>query len=255
MKGRDTMPRLARNLLEGKKLFHVMVQGINKEKIFFEEREKYEYIKLMNKYKEEYELNVLAYCMMNNHAHMLIEVKNINKLTLYMHKLNTSYAIYYNKSKSRVGYVYRDRFKTQVIKDERHMYNCILYIHNNPVKAGVCKQAKEYKFSSYEKFLCKNNEQLLINIFVNRKEYINVHTIKELKDMNFLEDEEERNIDINNTINQYLIENKIHFLDLKLNKDLLKPITIKLKELYKLSNRKIADYLEVNREKIREILK
>ena len=47
------MPRLARNLLEGKKLFHVMVQGINKEKIFFEEREKYEYIKLINKYKEE----------------------------------------------------------------------------------------------------------------------------------------------------------------------------------------------------------
>lgn len=249
------MPRLARNLLEGKKLFHVMVQGINKEKIFFEEREKYEYIKLMNKYKEEYELNILAYCMMNNHAHMLIEVKNINNLTLYMHKLNTSYAIYYNKSKARVGYVYRDRFKTQEIKDERHMYNCILYIHNNPVKAGVCKQAKDYKFSSYEKFLYKSNEKALIDIFVNRKEYINVHTIKELKDMNFLEDEEERNIDISNTINQYLIENKIHFVDLKLNKDLLKHIAIKLKGLYKLSNRKIAEYLDVNREKIREILK
>lgn len=255
MKGRDAMPRLARNLLEGKKLFHVMVQGINKEEIFGEEREKYEYIKLMNRYKEEYKLNVLAYCIMNNHAHMLVEVKDINKLTLYMHKLNTSYAIYYNKNKSRVGYVYRDRFKTQVIKDERHLYNCILYIHNNPVKAGTCKQAKDYKFSSYEKFLYKSNEQMLIDIFVNRKEYINVHTIKELKDMNFIEDAEERNIDINNTINQYLIENKIHFVDLKLNKDLLKPISIKLKELYKLSNRKIAEYLELDKEKIRRILK
>lgn len=249
------MPRLARNLLEGKQLFHIMVQGIKKENIFYEEKEKYEYIKLMNKYKEEYKLNVLAYCMMNNHAHMLIEVNSINNLTLYMHKLNTSYAIYYNKNKSRVGYVYRDRFKAQVIKDERHMYNCILYIHNNPVKAGICKQAKDYKFSSYQKFLYKSNEQMLINIFIDRKEYINVHTIKELKDMDFIEDEEEKEIDINNTITQYLIENKIHFIDLKLNKDLLKPITIKLKELYKLSNRKIADYLEVNREKIREILK
>lgn len=255
MKGRDTMPRLARNLLEGKRLFHVMVQGIKKENIFYEEREKYEYIKLMNKYKEEYELNVLAYCMMNNHAHMLVEVKDINKLTLYMHKLNTSYAIYYNKNKSRVGYVYRDRFKTQVIKDEKHMYNCILYIHNNPVKAGICKQAKDYKFSSYDRFLYKDNEQMLINIFVNKKEYINVHTIKELKDMDFIEDEEERDIDIRNTINQYLIENKIHFVDLKLNKDLLKPISLKLKELYKLSNRKIADYLELDKEKIRRILK
>lgn len=249
------MPRLARNLLEGKKLFHVMVQGINKEKIFFEEREKYEYIKLMNKYKEEYELQILAYCIMDNHTHMLIEVKDINKLTLYMHKLNTSYAIYYNKNKSRVGYVYRDRFKTQVIKDERHMYNCILYIHNNPVKVGICKQAKDYNFSSYEKFFYKSNERRLIDIFVNREEYINVHTIKELKDMNFIEDDEEREIDIRNTINQYLIENKIHFVDLKLNKDLLKPISIKLKELYKLSNRKIAEYLELDKEKIRRILK
>lgn len=249
------MPRLARNLLEGKNLFHVMVQGINKEKIFYEEREKYEYIKLMNKYKEEYEVNVLAYCMMNNHVHMLVEVKSINKLTLYMHKLNTSYAIYYNKNKSRVGYVYRDRFKTQVIKDERHLYNCILYIHNNPVKAGICKQAKDYKFSSYDKFLYKDNEQMLIQIFVNKEEYINVHTIKELKDMDFIEDDGEREIDIRNAINQYLLENKIHFVDLKLNKDLLEPITIKLKELYKLSNRKIADYLDVSREKIRRILK
>lgn len=249
------MPRLARNLLEGKKIFHVMVQGINKEKIFFEEREKYEYIKLMNKYKEEYQLSILAYCMMDNHAHILIEVKDINKLTLYMHKLNTSYAIYYNKNKSRVGYVYRDRFKTQVIKDERHMYNCIVYIHNNSVKAGICKQAKDYKFSSYEIFLYKSNEQMLIDIFVNRKEYINVHTVKELKDMNFIEDEEERNIDISNTINQYLVENKIHFVELKSNNKLLKAISLKLKNTYNLSNRKISEYLDVNREKIRQILK
>ncbi len=255
MKGRDAMPRLARNLLEGKKLFHVMVQGINKEKIFYEEKEKYEYIKLMNRYKKEYKIDVIAYCMMNNHAHMLIEVKDINKLTLYMHKLNTSYAIYYNKNKSRVGYVYRDRFKTQVIKDERHMYNCILYIHNNPVKAGICKQAKDYKFSSYEKFLYKSNEQMLINIFVNRKEYINIHTIKELKDMNFIEDDEERDIDINNTINQYLIENKIHFIELKTNNKSLKDISLKLKNTYNLSNRKIAEYLELDKEKVRRILK
>lgn len=249
------MPRLARNVLKGKQFIHVMVQGINKEKIFFEEREKYEYIKLMNKYKEESELQILAYCIMDNHAHMLIEVMNIEKLTLYMHKLNTSYAIYYNKNKSRVGYVYRDRFKAQVIKDEKHMYNCILYIHNNPVKAGICKQAKDYNFSSYEKFLYKNNEQLLIEIFTNKEEFIKVHTIKELKDMSFMEDDEGKELDINNTINKYLIENKIHFLDLKLNKELLRPITIKLKKLYKLSNRKIAEYLDINREKIREILK
>ena len=56
-----------------------------------------------------------------------------------------------NKKRKRVGYVYRDRFKTQVINNEKHLYNCILYIHNNPVKANMCKKTSEYKFSSYKK--------------------------------------------------------------------------------------------------------
>ena len=99
------MPRMARNNLEGINLFHVMVQGINKEKIFKEEREKYEYIKLLKQYQDTYRLKVISYCMMDNHVHMLININEINELTEYMHKLNTSYAIYYNKNKNRVGYV------------------------------------------------------------------------------------------------------------------------------------------------------
>ena len=248
------MPRLARNKLEGKELFHVMVQGINKEKIFFEEREKYEYIKLLNKYTKEYDVNIVSYCIMDNHSHTLIHTKNIQELTKYMHKLNTSYAIYYNKNKSRVGYVYRDRFKAQVIEDEKHLYNCILYIHNNPVKAEICKQAGEYKYSSYKKFLKNENSKMLTSIFKSKKEYIIAHSKTNILTNDFIEVEEDKEKEIVDYIQNYLNINKIDKKDLYINKEMLIPIVLELYNIYKLSNRQLEKYLYVSREKIRKIL-
>lgn len=248
------MPRLARNIIEGKQFIHVMVQGINKEKIFYTEREKLEYIKLLNRYKDEYAIKIIAYCVMNNHVHILINTEKIDNLTKYMHKVNTSYGIYYNKNRQRVGYVYRDRFKTQVINNKRHLYNCIIYIHNNPVKANICKNANEYRFSSYKKFLYEENKDLMIKIFKNKNEYIKSNEIRNLTDMDFLEDETDNDTNITNTINDYFIRNKTNHLEIKLENKLLESITIELKNTYNLSNIKIAKYLGVSRYKIDKII-
>ena len=105
------MPRIARNLLQEKKIFHIMVQGINKEKIFKLGSEKRKYIKLIKENLEEYEINLISYCVMTNHVHLLVYSENISSITQYMHNINTNYAIFYNKSHNRVGYVYRDRYK------------------------------------------------------------------------------------------------------------------------------------------------
>ncbi len=247
------MPRLARNQLEGKQFIHVMVQGINKEKIFFKEREKLEYIKLLNKYKNDYNISIIAYCMMDNHVHILIDTGNINNLTKYMHKVNTSYGIYFNKNRNRVGYVYRDRFKTQAINNMEHLYNCVLYIHNNPVKAKICRRAKEYKFSSYKTFLYKENENIMIKIFGNKNAYIESNNNQNIIDMNFLEDENDNDENIKNTINDYFIKNKTNYLELKVKDNLLEPIVNELKKTYNLSNIKISKYLEVSKYKIDKI--
>lgn len=236
------MPRLARNELQGKQFIHVMVQGINKEKIFLMEREKLEYIKLLYKYKNDYNINIIAYCVMNNHVDTLINTENINNLTKYMHKINTSYGIYFNKNRNRVGYVYRDRFKTQVINNEKHLNNCIIYIHNNTVKANICKYANEYRFSSYKSFLYKRNENLMIKIFGDKSTYINSNKQQNLIDMNFIEDEIDNDIKIKNTINEYFIENKTNYLEIKIDTNLLEQITKKLKNTYNLSNIKIFKY-------------
>lgn len=246
------MPRIARKNITGEKIYHIMIQGINKENIFIKEQQKNKYIDLMKKYKNEYEINLITFCIMNNHAHLLIKVNKIENLTKYMHKLNTLYAIYYNKNEERVGYVYRDRYKIQIIKDRKHMYNCIIYIHNNPVKAKICKNIQQYKFSGYKDFFTENN-RTLNEIFENKNQYIKAHNANNIN-MNFLEDEEERKLEIKSEINNYLNEKKINILELKFNNQLLIPIIFKLKEIYNLSNEKIGKELNISKEKIRKIL-
>jgi len=128
--------------------FHIMSQGINKEYIFNSEDDKEKYMRIMKDTKEKIPIIILAYCVMNNHIHILFNEKNVEQLTKYMHKVNLLYAKYYNRKYDRVGYVFRDRFKVQPIYTEKYLCTCVKYIHDNPVKANICQKAQEYKYSS-----------------------------------------------------------------------------------------------------------
>lgn len=97
------MPRLPRNNIKTS-YFHVMVQGIDKEYIFNRKIDIKYYISILYELKDELNIKIIAYCIMNNHAHLLIHTNDVSNLTKYMHKTNTKYAIYYNKIHDRVGY-------------------------------------------------------------------------------------------------------------------------------------------------------
>ena len=142
------MPRLARECLETS-IFHVMVQGIKKEYIFKNDRYIRRYLKIINE-KLNDDIEIIAYCIMNNHAHLLIKTEKIEELSKYMQRVNTNYAKYYNYTEGdSIGYVFRNRFKSEPILDKRQLIQCVKYIHQNPVKANMVKKASEYEFSSY----------------------------------------------------------------------------------------------------------
>ena len=84
------------------------------------------------------------------------------------------------------------------------MYNCILYIHNNPVKAEICKQAGDYKYSSYKKFLKNENSKMLTSIFQSKKEYIIAHSKTNILTNDFIEVEEDKEKEIVDYIQNYL---------------------------------------------------
>ena len=108
------MSRQSRNSLNTD-YYHVMTQGVNKSYIFEKTEEKNMYIKYMNELKEEIDIKIIAFCIMGNHAHLLINCSNVNKLSLFMKRLNGKYGMYYNWKYQRVGIVFRNRYNCQGI--------------------------------------------------------------------------------------------------------------------------------------------
>ena len=185
----------------------------------------------MYKLSKEYGIKLIAYCVMNNHVHMLLETEELKNLTKYMQCLNTRYGKYYNKKYNRVGYVFRDRYKSEGIYSEEHLYSCIKYIYENPVKAGICKRAEDYPYSNYKRNVYKNCEE----------DYI------------FIEYEMDKNEICKKIINDFLEDNNINLMDMKNNKVKLQQIIRNLKNEYNISLRIIAEELNIGRETVRKI--
>ncbi len=145
------MPRIARNNYQSK-FFHIMTQGINKEHIFQKNTYKEYYLELLKHKLRDNDIKLISYCIMDNHAHILLFVPAIKHLSEMMSSVNTKYAMFYNNNLQRCGYVFRDRYKCEMIMDKTHLQNCIKYIHDNPVKAGICSNPIDYEHSSYRDY-------------------------------------------------------------------------------------------------------
>lgn len=233
------MARKSRNYMESS-FFHIMVQGLNKEYIFNSNIDKKEYLRIIQNTKIQYNIEIVSYCIMDNHVHLLVGVKKNEELSKFMHKVNTLYALYYNKKYDRVGYVYRNRYKSQIIYSEKQFYTCINYIHNNPVKAGICKNPYEYEYSSFKDF----DDGFKFDSNVHNEETGNI---------TFIEDEEQTENEIQELIENYLIYNSLKLEKLKENKENLKELIEILRNKYNISLRKIAMYLNIPRETIRRL--
>ena len=220
------MPRFPRNHIKTK-FFHVITQGINKQYIFNIETDIKYYIKIMYELQKEYNLKINAYCIMNNHAHILIETKYVEELSKYMQRLNMRYAMYYNKKYSRVGYVFRNRYKSEGIYNEKHLYSCIHYIYNNPVKAGICKKPEDYPYSNYKEIKYDKID-----------EYV------------FMDVEEDSEMLCKKIVKDFLCENNIELDELKKDEIKLKKLVNILKNKFNISLRKISKEIKINREKL-----
>ena len=210
--------------IHGSSLYHVMVQGINREYIFNNDEyiEKYKYL-IKEKLLDSHIL-IMAYCIMNNHAHFLIFSEKSQYLSKYMQKLNTAYSNYYNKNEKRIGYVFRDRYKTQDIYDKEQLIHCLAYIHNNPVKAGMVDKPYKYRHSSYNEFLGnrkiiseKSVEFIFGSIDKCREVFGQMHIGHEEIDFIDVKDKE-----IGEFIKEFENENRVDLKDIKNDKGLLK---------------------------------
>lgn len=234
------MPRHPRTYIKTN-LFHIITQGINKSYIFERSEDIRYYINIMKKLSKDQKVEILAYCVMSNHTHMLVKTNQIENLSKYMQRLNTTYGKYYNQKNNRVGYVFRNRYKSEGIYNGKHLYNCMRYIYNNPVKAGMCEEAEKYPYSNCKKMKEKYKEINRESNFDDKYTFIDVEETLPKK--------------YKNEIKEFLRKNETNLIDIQENKKQLKELITILKEEYNISLRKIAEETKLNREYIRRIYK
>ena len=132
-------------------IYHILFRGINRQQIF-EDHEDYErFLSLLKQYQETSGYTVYAYCLMPNHIHLLIKEGN-EDLGQSFRRIGASFVYWYNLKYNRVGHLFQDRYKSEPVEDDAYLLTVIRYIHQNPVKAGLCREPEEYPYSSFASY-------------------------------------------------------------------------------------------------------
>lgn len=145
------MPRMARKKSESG-IYHVIMRGINKQTVFVDEEDNEKFMQVLIDCKNKSGYKLMAYCLMGNHLHLLIKEEK-EELGLIFKRIGVRYVYWYNIKYKRSGHLFQDRFKSEPVDDAGYFLTVLRYIHQNPVKAGLCKDASEYKWSSYNDYL------------------------------------------------------------------------------------------------------
>lgn len=105
--------------------------------------------------KQDYAVDILAYCLMPNHFHFLLKQKNENGITNFVSKFTNSYTKYFNKKHKRVGPLFQGTFKAVHIEDTSQLLHVARYIHLNPIASFLIdsRNLERYLWSSYQEYL------------------------------------------------------------------------------------------------------
>jgi putative transposase len=140
------MPRRAR-VKSKTGIYHIMWRGANRQEIFHDDEDWPSFIEILKKYKVNCGLFVFAWCLMNNHVHLLIKEGN-EDISVSMKRIGVCYVRYYNFKYKTTGHLFQDRFKSEPVEDRKYLFTVVRYIHQNPLKAGMVSKVDEWQWSS-----------------------------------------------------------------------------------------------------------
>ncbi len=150
------MARLLRVQFEGA-IYHVALRGVEQRTLFTEERECARFLERVSDGRETHDVRVYMYCLMGNHAHMLVETPHAN-LDRFMHGLNTAYTVYFNRRHRRAGHLFQGRYGAVLVEGDEYLLRLSRYLHLNPAFTRKTKSLplkerlqylRAYKWSSY----------------------------------------------------------------------------------------------------------
>lgn len=171
------MPRSPRKLSEAN-LYHVFARGVGRQTIFEDTDDCVRFKDLLRAYARETAGSLLAWCLMDNHFHLLANME-MPELSKFMRRLEVTYARYYNSRYDRPGCLFQGRFGSEPILDDAQLVAAVRYIHLNPQKAGIAR-FDNYEWSSYREYVTKPDLceiGLVLDIVGSRNSFRKLHEI------------------------------------------------------------------------------
>lgn len=140
------MPRRPRQRAESG-VYHVVLRGVNRDAVFLEDEDFERFLNALRAVRDASGCRVLAYCLMTNHVHLVLRTTD-EPVGLVLKRLGIRYAGWFNRKYGRVGHFFQDRFVSRPVEDDAYLITVLRYVWNNPVKAGMCERAEDYRWSS-----------------------------------------------------------------------------------------------------------
>ena len=125
-----------------------MIRGINRQNIFEEDEDRLCFMKILDHCKEISGFKLYAFVLMSNHVHLLIEPSG-EALNVVFTRIETRYAMWFNRKYQRTGYLFQNRFQSEAVETEQYFMTVLRYILQNPMKAGMENRPGSYRWSSY----------------------------------------------------------------------------------------------------------
>jgi REP element-mobilizing transposase RayT len=133
-------------------IFHVVARGNERRPVFRDDHDRESFLQLLGKVAEQYGWNVLCYCLMTNHYHVLVLTQKPT-LARGMRQLNGVYAQRFNRRHNRIGHLWQGRYKSVLVQSDRHLWLGVRYIVRNPIRAQLTDSVGEWRWTSHSAML------------------------------------------------------------------------------------------------------
>jgi len=154
------MPRIARIIAAGYP-HHITQRGNNRTAVFFDDEDRQTYLKLLSGYAQKYHISIWAYCLMDNHIHLLAVPETETALSRGIGLTNLMYTQYLNRKLKQSGRIWQNRFFSCVVENDQYLWSVARYIERNPLKVALAASAESYSWSSAKAHIIGTNDPLL----------------------------------------------------------------------------------------------
>ncbi len=148
--------------------YHVYNRGANKADIFRSDKDYIFLLKQIQDQTREFDVSVIAYCLMSNHYHFLLRQNGAAKISDFMQAVFGVYSLAFNSNHEHSGTLFEGPFQAILVNKDEYLLHLCRYIHRNPVEAGLAITPEQWHNSNYLEFIGKRDGTLVDRGFVKQ---------------------------------------------------------------------------------------